>query len=244
MKQAAIIDKKSFTQALEQSLMAIDVTLAAKQQAQMSDFYAFLIEANNKMNLTAITEPEQVAEKHIADSLRLLSCLGNVQNIADVGTGAGLPGIPLAIALPETQLVLVESMQKRVSYLQEVTAFLKLKNVSIVCARAEEAGQNPIYREKFDVAMARAVAVLPVLCEYLLPLLKKGGKMLAMKGRRTEEELFLAKKAITVLGGGIAKHFDYELSGGENRSIIMVEKSKTTPKSYPRRVGIPASKPL
>ena len=244
MKQPVTIHEAAFNTALEKSLTELGLTLNEKVMKQLCTLYVFLMETNNKMNLTAITEPGQVAEKHMADSLRLLPFLENVQSLADIGTGAGFPGIPLAIVLPETKIILVESMQKRIQYLQRLSEYLGLKNITILCARAEEIGQNPLYREKLDAATARAVAALPVLCEYLLPLLKPGGSMLAMKGSKGQEELAMAKNAIPLLGGKNAKVLEYMLSGGESRSIIHIEKLKTTPKAYPRRVGIPTTKPL
>ena len=244
VKQAAVIDEKAFDVALTQALPSVGVTLSEEQMELMSKFYVFLIDTNNKMNLTAITEPAQVAEKHMADSLRLLPYLKKGDMLADVGTGAGLPGIPLAIACPDVKVVLVESMQKRVNYLEAVVSHLGLKNIEIVCARAEEIGQEAKYREKFNIATARAVAALPVLAEYLLPLVKIGGKVLAMKSIKAEEELMSSQNAINILGGAKVNKVDYELLSGEHRSIIMVEKIKTTPKSYPRKVGMPAAKPL
>ncbi len=200
-------------------------------------YQSLLLEWNEKMNLTAITEPDEIQIKHFEDSLTCLKSgyIKDKDKIIDVGTGAGFPGIPIKFANDTVDLTLMDSLNKRLMFLSEV---LKKTNTSaeLIHMRAEEGGQNPKYREKFDVAVSRAVANLSVLCEYCLPYVKVGGYFLAMKSKDYEEELLQAKDLITRLGGNIKEVQMHTLTGGEiTHSIIIIEKTGITPKTYPRR---------
>lgn len=200
-------------------------------------YQSLLLEWNEKMNLTAITEPDEIKIKHFEDSLTCLKSgyIKDEDKIIDIGTGAGFPGIPIKFANDTVDLTLMDSLNKRLMFLSEV---LKKTNTSaeLIHMRAEEGGQNPKYREKFDVAVSRAVANLSVLCEYCLPYVKVGGYFLAMKSKDYEEELLQAKDLITRLGGNIKEVQMHTLTGGEiTHSIIIIEKTGITPKTYPRR---------
>ena len=204
-----------------------------------------LIQWNEKLNLTAITEPEEIVLKHFIDSLTILDEIGEKDKIVDVGTGAGFPGIPLSIMLPETKITLVDSLNKRLIFLQEVINQLDLKNVELVHARAEEFGQNKKYRESFDIATSRAVANLSTLSEYLIPLVKLDGKCISMKASNAEEEINQAKKAIEVLGGKIEDIKKFNLPDSDiGRTIVIIRKEKNTPTKYPRKPGTPSKEPI
>lgn len=218
--------------------------------AQLDDFnkyYELLVEWNEKINLTAITEPKEVAIKHIVDSL---SCYqeklftGDV-SLIDVGTGAGFPGLPLKIFCPNLKLTLLDSLNKRVKFLQLVVDELGLKDVEVIHARSEEAARNKKYREKFNLATARAVARLPILCEYCLPFIKLNGTFIALKGRQYEEEIEEATKAVKVLGGKIVKAMPVKLPELEDkRAVVYIKKEKPTSKVYPRKAGTPEKNPI
>ena len=203
-------------------------------------YYARLTETNRVMNLTAITEEQEVASKHFADSLAALPYLNKDAAVIDVGTGAGFPGVPLLIACPTLQLTLADSLQKRLTFLEGLLKELGL-SAAIVHGRAEELGQNRLYREKFDFALSRAVANLPVLLELTSPLIKVGGTAIAYKGR-AEEELAQARSAAFLL------HVKLEsiplVSSIGERALVLAKKMAPTPKIYPRRPGTPAKKPL
>ena len=207
-------------------------------------FSALLLERNQVMNLTAITEPKDVAALHLLDSLALVGLAGlERQNVVDVGTGAGFPGVPLAIALPELRVTLLDSLGKRVNFLQESCGILGLNNVRCIHGRAEEFALK--HREGFDVAVSRAVAALPVLCELCLPLVKVGGQFLAMKSSHTEEEIGQAKAGISLLGGRIIAVKDYVIPTTDVvHRLVIVEKISPTPKKYPRRFAQMKKQPL
>ena len=196
-----------------------------------------LLDWNQKINLTAITDPEEIEVKHFEDSL---SCLksGYIKDglkVVDVGTGAGFPGIPVKIECPGVMLTLMDSLNKRINFLKEVASEVGF-DADCVHIRAEDAGQNSLYREQFDIAVSRAVANMSLLCEYCLPLVKKGGYMLAMKGKDVEEELEAAKPLIKLLGGKVKEVQLHTLSRFDiTHSIVVIEKISATPKSYPRR---------
>ena len=209
---------------------------------QLESFSAMLVKKNEVMNLTGITEPKEVATLHLLDSLSLLP-LGDLKGkkIIDVGTGAGFPGVPLKIALPESEVTLLDSLNKRVDFLQESCDALGLEKVTCVHARAEEFG----HREEFDYAVSRAVAALPVLCELCLPLVKVGGEFLAMKSSHTEEEINDAKAAIALLGGAITEVIDYTIPTTDIvHRVVRIRKEKPTPKKYPRRFAQIKKQPL
>lgn len=216
-------------------------------EKEMQKFYKYmelLLEWNEKINLTAITEPSQIIEKHFIDSLTILKYLENSRNIIDIGTGAGFPGIPLAIA-SKCQFTLLDSLNKRVNFLNEIKENLELNNVVAEHGRAEDFGKRKEYREKFDIAVSRAVAPMNILLEYLLPFVKVGGKCICMKGPKVEEELKGIENVLKILGGQIEKIDEINIAEGEmSRKIIIIKKIHQTPAKYPRKAGTPQKEPL
>ena len=229
-------------------LLGFDLTPA--QIAAFRTYAVELAEWNEKFNLTAIKNPADVEIKHFADSLSCLLAFRNQHasrafRIIDVGTGAGFPGIPLKIVCPEMRLTLAESVGKKVAFLEHVVGKLGLKEVVVLKARAEEIGQNAAHRERYDWAVARAVAELPTLLEYLLPLAKVGGKVLAQKGENAAAEAHGAEKAARILGGTLERVTPVELPGvAECRYLVVFNKTAATPAKYPRRPGVPGKEPL
>lgn len=206
-----------------------------------------LIAWNKKFNLTAIDHPEQIRVKHFLDSFSAVKALKAtpMNRIIDVGTGAGFPGLPLKILYPDTQLTLVESIGKKADFCRHIVTSLGLSGVQVVQERAETVGQHPDFREQYDWAIARAVASMPVLAEYLLPLIHIGGYMLAMKGETGPAEAQEAESAIHLLGGSLHKVIPVTLpTVVEERFLVVIKKVATTPPQYPRRVGIPNKRPL
>ena len=206
-----------------------------------------LLEWNSQFNLTAIRSPEEIETKHFMDSLSLLPILQKYQakSLIDIGTGAGFPGIPLKIVDPALKLVLVESVEKKAKFCRHIIQTLDLKDADVIVERAEAAGQKKNYREQFDCAVARAVAALPALLEYLLPLVHVGGLVIAQKSAAVDEEIKQAKNACAILGGGKIQVKPVTIPGLEaERNLVIIEKVKPTPMMYPRRVGLPAKKPL
>ena len=206
-----------------------------------------LLEWNEKINLTAINEPEAIRTKHFLDSLTAICEMNNPTpgRLVDVGTGAGFPGIPLKIMLPELKLTLVESVGKKAEFCRHMVEVLKLENVEVLTARAEDLGQQTQHREKYDWAVARAVSQLPALVEYLLPLVRVGGGMVAQKGEHAHAEVQSAEKAIRLLGGNLRRVSPVMLPGVvEERYLVVIDKKGATPPQYPRRAGLPAKKPL
>ena len=226
---------------------SLGIEITAPQINTFATFENLLLEWNEKFNLTAITDPEEIHIKHFFDSLTCLRVIqnGGIFSMIDIGTGAGFPGIPLKIMIPDMKLILVESSQKKVEFCQVVVEKLNLANTSVVAARAEDLGKDPQFREKFDWAVARAIAELPVLAEYLLPFVKIGGKALAMKGADVEEETQKASHAVAFLGGEISEGVRLNLPEGcGERTLIVLNKVSTTPDAYPRRAGMPTKKPI
>ncbi len=211
------------------------------QLGRFRRYFEILVEVNQVMNLTAITEEDQVAVKHFADSLTLLPYLERfgVKSLADIGTGAGFPGIPLKIACPDLQVTLIDSLEKRVGFLNRVIEELGLTGISAVHARAEDAGQNPKFRSQFDVSVARAVAPMNILAEYCMPFVRKGGHFIAMKG--PAEEAY--DRAVSLLGGTQVSDDLFTLADMERR-IICIRMDKNISTQYPRKAGIPKKKPL
>ena len=206
-----------------------------------------LLSWNAQFNLTAIRSAEEIETKHFMDSLSLLPTLQQYQvhSLIDIGTGAGFPGIPLKIVDPSLHLVLVESVEKKAAFCRHIIQTLNLQDTQVVVERAEAIGQNKLYREQFDCAAARAVAPLPVLLEYLLPLVRVGGIIIAQKSASVDEEVAQAKNACAILGGGKIHVEPVTIPGLDAaRNLVIVVKSKPTPAIYPRRVGLPAKKPL
>ena len=223
------------------------ISLSA-EQLDMFELYSFeLIEWNQKSNLTAIEDQGQIIIKHFYDSLlgMKVSAWSGSGSLLDLGTGAGFPGVPLLIVNPKIQLTLVDSLQKRIAFLEHLVRSLQLPTVKMIHSRAEELGQNRLYREKYDIVVSRAVAKLPVLLEYCLPMTKIGGIFMAYKGPEGSAELRASEKAMEILGGEMleSKNFDLPCNGGR-RCIIVIEKNKSTTKEYPRRAGMPTKKPL
>ncbi len=206
-----------------------------------------LVAWNERVNLTAITEPEAIEIRHFLDSLSVLRAvkLRPGCRVIDVGTGAGFPGLPLRIVQPQIALTLVEATGKKIEYLQHVLERLAIRDVSLVYGRAEEIGQQPEHREQYDVALARAVARLPVLVEYLLPLLRIGGRMVALKGESAAQEASAAQAALRLLGGELQRLIPVELPEvAETHYLVVIDKIAASPAKYPRRPGVPARKPL
>ncbi len=224
------------------SILGINIS---KEQANLYYKYMnLLIDWNEKINLTAITEPHEIIIKHFIDSITSLKYIPKNSKVLDIGTGAGFPGIPLKI-LDDNKYVLVDSLNKRINFLNEVVKELSLENVELVHARAEEFARDKKRREKFNVVLARAVASLNILLEYMLPMLEIGGICICMKGPQVEEELKNADKALNILGGKIEK-VDTLILPETNieRSIIVIKKVKNTPNTYPRKAGTPNKNPL
>lgn len=221
--------------------------LGPAQLAALERYERELLEWNSRFNLTAIHEPEKIRTKHFLDSLSCLLVMRDtpVDRVIDVGTGAGFPGLPLKIACPNMRLTLVESVGKKADFCRHVVETLKLENVEVLTTRAELLGQARAHREQYDWALARAVAVMPVLAEYLLPLVRVGGAMLAMKGESAPAEVHRAEHAVRVLGGHIRRLVPVTLPGvADERYLVVVDKIAATPAGYPRRVGLPSKKPL
>lgn len=221
--------------------MDIDNVSAEKFAVYME----LLREWNEKINLTAITDEEGILVKHFFDSSSISEFVDNNSKIIDIGTGAGFPGLPLKIVNDTLNLTLVDSLNKRINFLNEVKNKLGLKNVETVHGRAEDVGIDNKYREKYDFAVSRAVAELRILVEYLLPLVKVGGKVIAMKGPNIDEEVENSKKAVKLLGGEIERIESFRLGNTDNeRTIIIIKKIKNTESKYPRKAGIPRKNPL
>lgn len=222
------------------------LSFTERQLEQFSDYYKLLVETNKVMNLTAITEPEEVAVKHMIDSLLPYDKeTFSGKTLADVGTGAGFPGIPLKIYCPELKVVLIDSLGKRLKFLQQVIAKLQLTDIECEHLRAEDAGKSKKHREKYDLVTARAVARLSVLSEYCLPLVKKGGMFIALKGSKYAEEIEEGRAALKILGGRLISSEQVKLPGlDDGRAIIKIAKIKNTPVQYPRKAGTPEKQPL
>ena len=218
----------------------------SKEQAEMFFYYMnLLLEWNEKINLTAITEEKEVIVKHFVDSLTIAKYIPEGASLVDVGTGAGFPGIPLKIIRDDLKITLLDSLQKRINFLDVVIKELNLENIETIHARVEEFGKNIKYRESFEVATSRAVANLSTLTEYLLPLVKLRGIAICMKGSSIEEELETSKKAINVLGGKVSNVFEFDLPKTDiKRNIVIVDKINKTPSKYPRKPGMPSKEPI
>ena len=225
----------------------LGVHLNKAQVKALEHYERELIDWNARFNLTAIRNPQEIRIKHFLDSLTCLLAMRDtpLDRLIDIGSGAGFPGIPLKIIYPKTQVTLVESVGKKADFCRHVVKTLNLTGVEVLQERAEVLGQSPLHRESYDWAVARAVAILPVLAEYLLPLVRMGGSMLAMKGESGPAEAHSAENALRLLGGQLRQLVPVTLPGvAEERYLVVVGKTAATPHAYPRRVGVPAKNPL
>ena len=220
--------------------------LGDEQISHIVNFYNYLVEENKHYNLTAITDPTESAIRHFADSLmlKLSKQFLEAKTILDVGSGAGFPGLPLAISYKCKDFTLLDSLQKRINFLENAAQLLNLTNITCVHERAESFSRIETYREKFDIVTARAVADLSILSEYCLPAVKCGGYFIAMKSLEIEDEISKACSAIKLLGGGNIEVIEYVLLDGRKRQLIIIEKVNNTPLKYPRRPGMPKKRPL
>lgn len=239
------MNKEEFKKVFMEYAKKINIDINEEQINKFYDYMNLLIEWNNKINLTAITDYNEIILKHFVDSLTINKCIKENNYVVDVGTGAGFPGIPLKIIRDDIKIVLVDSLNKRINFLNEVIKELNLKNIETVHARAEEFGRNKKYRQKFDIATSRAVANLSTLSEYMIPLVKINGRCICMKGKEIKEELKDSLNAIKVLGGKVENVEEFELADNDiNRSIIYILKEKDTPNKYPRKAGTPSKDPI
>ena len=228
-----------------QRLKEFNIKINDEQIKKFMNYMNLLLEWNEKINLTAITQPEEVKLKHFVDSLTVLKYINDDDKVIDIGTGAGFPGIPLKIMKENTKITLLDSLNKRINFLNIVIETLNLSNIQAIHGRAEEIARNKLYREKYDVAVSRAVANLSTLSEYMLPFVKVGGKCICMKGANVNEEIEKAKNAIKELGGEIERVDNFYLSDNDNeRNIIIIRKVKETSSKYPRKAGMPSKEPL
>lgn len=240
-------DLTSFEKGLEQ----LSITLSGEQKQQFLTYYEYLVEKNKVMNLTAITEYEEVITKHFLDSLAVVktSCFKPEKlagkRLIDIGTGAGFPGIPLKIAFPELEILLLDSLNKRINFLNEVTEMLGLTKINTVHGRAEDYAKQKVYRESFDFCVSRAVANLSTLSEYCIPFVKQGGCFISYKSGSVDQELIQAEKAVKILGGQREEVVRFSLADTDmDRSFVVIHKAKPTPKKYPRKAGLPSKEPL
>ena len=239
------MELEEFTKIFNNYLEKLNLTLTEEQIEKFYNYMNLLIEWNKKINLTAIVEPKDIILKHFIDSLTIEKYIKKGENIIDVGTGAGFPGIPLKIAREDLKITLADSLNKRINFLNEVINKLDLKNIETIHIRAEELGKNKKYREKFDIATSRAVANMSTLSEYLIPFIKVKGRCICMKSSDIDTELENAKKAINILGCEIESKDKFNLPNSDlGRSVIILRKVKNTPSKFPRKAGTPAKEPI
>lgn len=235
------------TKILTDGCESLGITLSDRQIEQFLIYYEYLTEKNRVMNLTGITEFSEVMVKHFLDSLTVVkvSDLNVTEKILDLGTGAGFPGIPLKIAFPNPEFLLLDSLNKRIRFLQELIEKCRLEKISAIHGRAEELAKNKDYRENFDLCVSRAVANLSSLSEYCLPYVKVGGNFVSYKSGNIDIELKEAERAVKLLGGVVEKVEKFQLPGSEiDRSLIVIHKVRETPGKYPRKSGTPSKEPL
>lgn len=231
---------------LMESANAIGISLSDRQLEQFSIFYEHLIETNKSLNLTAITEMHEVVIKHFVDSIAVTKYVDlSGKKVIDIGTGAGFPGIPLAILLPDTQFTLMDSLNKRLHFIEQVKEMCGIENVETVHSRAEDLGQNPAYREQYDFCVSRAVAALPVLLEYCIPFVKKGGMFISYKSEMMDEEIKQSENAQKILKCKLKETYSFTLPESEYyRTFAVFEKTDILQKKYPRQAGKPKRNPL
>lgn len=233
------------TSVFKKNLHELNIDLSDNQVNQFLTYYEMLIDKNKVMNLTAITDFDEVVEKHFIDSLALIKIINLDQqlSILDLGTGAGFPGIPLKIAFPKLKVILADSLNKRLVFLDEVISSLDLKNISTVHGRAEDLARMNLYRENFDLCVSRAVANLSTLSEYCIPFVKVGGQFISYKSGECNKEVDNARHAISLLGGKVKEIQKFEI-GDSGRAFVSILKEKSSPKKYPRKAGVPSKMPL
>lgn len=245
-----IVFKEQLRILQEKAFKDLGIELSEDNLEKFLDYTRLMLEWNEKMNLTAITDPAEIMIKHFLDSLVFVKWINRFYptdepSVADLGTGAGFPGIPIKIVMPRVNVVLIDALAKRISFLDEVVKSLELNNVATCHARAEDIGRVKKYREAFDITVARAVAELPVLLEYASPLLKVGGRFIAAKGIEPENEISASSNALHQLNCELEHVEKYKLAqGANNRSLIIIKKVKNTPGKYPRQAGKPKKDPL
>lgn len=232
---------------LEKGCQQLGLSMSEHQEQQFMKYYELLIEWNKVMNLTAITEFDEVMQKHFLDSLTIVKGIEKTEHICmlDVGTGAGFPGIPLKIMFPEWEIVLLDSLNKRIKFLDEAIAQLGLEKIRTIHGRAEDFAKKQEYREQFDLVVSRAVANLASLSEYCLPYVREGGKFVSYKAANADAELDESRKAIDILGGKIDKVEKFQIPDTDmDRTLVVVKKIRKTPGKYPRKAGMPGKEPL
>jgi 16S rRNA (guanine527-N7)-methyltransferase len=238
------MEKEAWKEILKEQCEILEIDLNNNEE-KFYKYMELLLQWNENINLTAITEPNEVLQKHFVDSLTILKYIKEDSAIIDVGTGAGFPGIPIKIANKSIKVTLLDSLNKRINFLNEVIKKLELTNINAIHSRAEEAGKNVKLREKFDVAVSRAVAPLNILVEYLLPFVKEDGICICMKGSNVTEEIENSKNAIKLLGGKIETIEEFALPKSDiKRTIIIIRKIAKTPTKYPRKPGTPSKEPI
>ncbi len=239
------MEKQEFKAKLKEEAMQFGIEFSGKEQDNFYNYMKLLLDWNEKINLTAITEPKEVITKHFVDSLSITPYINENDRILDIGTGAGFPGIPLKIVLEKNEITLLDSLNKRINFLNEVIEKLELKNIQAIHGRAEEFNKIDGNRESYDIVVSRAVAKLNVLLEYMLPFVKLNGRCICMKSADIDEELKEAENAIKILGGEIEKIDEIILKNTDiKRKIIVIKKVNKTPSKYPRKAGTPAKEPI
>ena len=240
--------KSKFIAQMSEELKQIDVELNDRQVEQFYSYFELLVQWNTMVNLTAITEMKEVVTKHFVDSLTVKKAIADISqepyHLIDVGTGAGFPGIPLKIAFPQLQVTLLDSLNKRVKFLNEVIDQLKLEDITAVHGRAEDYAREDVSRETFDICVSRAVANLSTLSEYCMPFVKVGGYFVPYKSGKLEEEMASGKSAIKKLGGEVEASISFTLPNAGERTFVKVKKTAKTNKKYPRKAGTPTKEPL
>ena len=240
--------KDRFAEQMREECSQFGIVLNDHQMEQFYQYYELLIQWNTMINLTAITELREVVTKHFVDSLSLIRVIPEITqesySLIDVGTGAGFPGIPLKIAFPNLRVTLLDSLNKRVKFLNETIGHLGLEDICAVHGRAEDFGREDVSRETFDLCVSRAVANLCTLSEYCMPLVKLGGYFVPYKSGKLEEELITGKKAVKLLGGEIEDTVPFQLPNADERILVKIKKKEKTSKKYPRKAGVPAKEPL
>ena len=239
------MEYSEFKEIIKRQVKLLKIELSEDKIKKFYNYMNLLIEWNQKINLTSITDPKEIILKHFIDSLTINKYIKENTKMIDVGTGAGFPGIPLKILRDDIEIILLDSLNKRIKFLDIVIEELKLNKISTIHSRAEDIGRDEKYREKFDYATSRAVANLSTLAEYLIPLVKIKGEVIAMKGAEIKEELETSKKSINVLGGKLNSVEEFCLpESNMKRSVIIIQKETKTPNKFPRKAGLPSKEPI